>query len=109
MPKAYNPWAHNDPFFIGGRRKYKWNFVRPPTSPNVHIIDEMSWSQTHVTGGKEYKWNSPLPPDELDSFTLTPNAEDSKECSKVPGGKEYSWDFHLAPSAELSLSSCPST
>ena len=108
MPKAYNPWAHNDPFFIGGRRKYKWNFARPP-NPNVKIIDEMSWSQTHTIGGKEFKWDSSLPPDELDSFTLTSSAEDSKECSEITGGKAYSWDFHLAPSAEVSSPSCPFT
>ena len=69
----------------------------------------MSLSQTHVTGGKEYKWYSSLPPDELDSFTLTPSTEDSKECSKVVGGKRYSWDFYLAPGAEVHSYSCPST
>ena len=108
MPKAYNPWAHNDHFFIGGRRKYKWNFVRPPNA-NVQITDQRSLSQIHTIGGKEYKWDSSLPPDELDSFTLTPSAKDPKECCKVAGGKAYSWDFHLAPSAEDPSSSCPST
>ena len=52
MPKAYNPWTPDNSFFKGGGRKYKWNFVRPP-NPNVQITDEMSLSQTHVTGGKE--------------------------------------------------------
>ena len=88
---------------LGGRRKYKWNFVRQP-NPNVQIIDEMSWSQTHATGGKEYKWDSSLPPDKLVSFTLTTGTED---CCKIAGGKAYSWDFHLAPSAEVPLPSCP--
>ena len=108
MPKAYNPWTPDNSFFKGGRRKYEWNFVRPP-NPYVQITHEMSLSQTHVTGGKEYKWDSPLPPDELDSFTLNPSTEDSKECSKVVGGKGYSWDFYLAPGAEVHSSSCPST
>ena len=104
MPKAYNPWAHNDPFFIGGRRKYRWNFVRPP-NPKVQI----SLTQTHTIGGKEFKWDSSLPPDELDSFICTSSTEDSKECSEITGGKAYSWDFHLAPSVEVSSPSCPFT
>ena len=78
-----------------------------PPNPNVQITDEMSLSQTHVTGGKEFKWDSSLPPDELNSFTLTSSAEDSKECSEVTGGKAYSWDFHLVPSADVPLPSCP--
>ena len=73
-----------------------------PKSPNQ--LDPNSYH-----GGKEFKWDSSLPPDELDSFTLTSSAEDSKECSEITGGKAYSWDFHLAPSAEVSSSSCPFT
>ena len=107
FPRLHNPGTPDNSFFKGRRRKYEWNFVRPP-NPNVQITNEMSLSQTHVTGGKEYKWDSSLPPDELDSFTLTPSTEDSKECSKVVGGKGYSWDFYLAPGAEVHSSSCPS-
>ena len=106
MSKAYNLWAHNDPFFIGGGESINGIL----SGHQIQVLKSLmkSLSQTHATGGKEYKWDSSLPPDELDSFTLMPSTEDSKECSKVPGRKAYSWDFHLAPSAEVPLPSCPS-
>ena len=63
----------------GGGRKYEWNFIRSP-NPNVQIVGEMSWFQTHAPGGKEYKWDSSLPPDELDSLSPIPSQEDSNEC-----------------------------
>ena len=110
MSNVCNTGTPDCSFFKGGRRKYKWNFIRPP-NPNVQITNKVSLSQTLtcVMGGKEYKWDSSLPSDELDSLSPLPGQEDSNECSDIVAGKGYSWDFYLAPGAEVHSSSCPST
>ena len=85
--------------FKGGRKKYKWNFIRPPKQ-KVYIQNELDLPHVHQTNVIE--WNLPRPP----NFEA-PNEKDLAMHHDKVGGKSYSWDFHLAPSA--SIPSCHSS
>ena len=111
----------------GRRRKYKWNFVRPPKQ-NVQIQNELILSHVHQTSVSAFEWNLLQPPNLVSHSTQVPpnfvscsiqvpsnfashstqvlNQKDSVMCHGKVGGKSYSWDFYLAPSA--STPSCHS-
>ena len=94
--------------FKEGRRKYKWNFVRPPKQ-KVHIQNELDLPHAHQTCVSAFEWNLPRPPNFVSHSTPVPpsftshstqvsNQVDSGICHGKVSGKSYSWDFHLAPS-----------
>ena len=103
--------------FKGGRKKYKWNFVRPPRQ-NVQIQNELDLYHVHRTSVSPLEWNLPRPPNFVSHSTQVPsnfishsiqapNEKDLTMHHDKVGGKSYSWDFHLAPSA--SIPSCHSS
>ena len=103
--------------FQRGRKKYKWNFVKPPRQ-NVQIQNELDLSHVHRTSVSPFEWNLPQPPNfvshsiQVPSNFIShsiqaPNEKDLVMHHGKVGGKSYSWDFHLAPSA--SIPSCHSS
>ena len=99
--------------FQRGRKKYKWNFVRPPRQ-KVQIQNESDLSHVHRTSVSSFEWNLPQPPNFVSHSTQVPSnfishsiqAPNEKDLvmhhGKV-GGKSYSWDFHLAPSVSIPI------
>ena len=101
LPTSGNTFHPKRQSFKEGRRKYKWNFIRPPKQ-KVYIQNELDLPHVHQTNASAFEWNLPRPP----NFEA-PNEKDLAMHHDKVGGKSYSWDFHLAPSA--SIPSCHSS
>ena len=79
---ATHLWEHilsQKTVFKEGRRKYKWNFVRPPNQ-KVQIQNELDMPHVHQTSISAFEWNLPQPP----NFVSCSTSPKSDRVGHVP-------------------------